>query len=59
MGNEAKQILEVTKPKTINLTMTDKAHANVTRLQDRFKKKTGGFINQKNLINKILETASL
>lgn len=59
MDNKDTIIIEEPKGAKVLLEMTVKANRNVERQQDKFKKRTGGKITKADLINKILETATL
>lgn len=57
--SEVKVLLEENKSKKVYLTLTERANLNLEKQQNRFFKRTGGKITKVNLINKVLETATI
>jgi len=53
------EIAEKPNKRRVLLPLTEKANNRVEKLQEVFFKKTGGSITKVNLINKLLETATL
>lgn len=45
--------------KSFSFELSEKAHSNLLAQQIKFERKTGGTINLKRLVNRLLETASL
>jgi hypothetical protein len=58
-GLEVKVKLEESKSPVLPVELSKKAHANLLKVQSRFKKKHGSKISLKAIANKMLETATI